>query len=137
MYGGIRPDIPGHGGAECAAYLSSNTMIFETLLSTSMMITVGVFGFYTYSMPKIFPPEKCSTFKKVLLVFLSLVFGVEVGFKLCSRQVLYLLNPCHVITIIEVKFAEFGGGVGEFEFFFALHRSIYCLLALAVLLLQH
>lgn len=102
LYGGIRPDIPGHGGQECAAYLSKNTMIFETVLSTSMMVVVGVFGYCTYTMPQMFVSEKCSTLKKILLVFLSLVFGVEIGFKICSRQVLYLLNPCHVITAIEI-----------------------------------
>lgn len=106
FYGGIRADIPGHGGAECAAYLSKNTMILETLLSTSMMITVGVFGFFTYTMPQIIPSEKCSTMKKLLLILLCLVLGVEFGYKMCSRQVLYLLNPCHVITVIEVRFGE-------------------------------
>lgn len=103
LYGGIRPDIPGNGGAECAAYLSRNTMIFETLLSTFMMIVVGVFGYYTYSMPQIFLPEKCSTVKKLLLIVLCLVLGMEIGYKASSRQVLYLLNPCHVITVIEVS----------------------------------
>lgn len=102
LYGGIRPDIPGHGGEECAAYLSKRTMIFETILSTAMMVTVGLFGLYTYTMPKVFPPEKCSTMKKVLLVLLCLVFGAEVSYKMASRQVLYLLNPCHIITIIEI-----------------------------------
>lgn len=107
LYGGIRADIPGHGGAECAAYLSRSTMILETVLSTSMMITVGLFGFYTYTMPKVIPSEKCSTLKKVLLILLCLVLGVEFGYKMCSRQVLYLLNPCHVITAIEVRITVF------------------------------
>ena len=103
LYGGIRPDIPGHGGEECAKYLSKNTMLFETLLSTFMMIVVGIFGFKTFTMPKVFPRERCPKGKTALLVLLCLVFGVEVGFKVCSRQVLYLLNPCHVITLIQVR----------------------------------
>lgn len=78
-------------------------MIFETLLSTAMMITVGIFGALTYTMPAIFPAEKCSGVKKLLLVLLCLVFGVEIGYKMVSREVLYLLNPCHVITAIEVS----------------------------------
>lgn len=106
LYGGIRPDVPGHGGEECAAYLSKRTMLFETFLSTSMMVTVGVFGAYTYTMPKFFLPEKHANAKRVLLVVMCLIFGVEIGYKICSRQVLYLLNPCHVITAIEVKFSS-------------------------------
>ena len=102
LYGGIKPDIPGHGGEECAAYLSKKTMVFETMLSTFMMVVVGCFAIVTYSMPKAFPIRDDFVTKRVLLVLLCLVFGVEIGYKICSRQVLYLLNPCHVITIAEV-----------------------------------
>lgn len=103
LYGGIRPDIPGHGGKECAAYLSTNSMILETLLSTLMMVTVGCFGWYTYTLPVTFPVNHKSRTKQLLLVVLCLVFGIEIGFKICTRQVLYLLNPCHVITAMEVS----------------------------------
>ena len=102
MYGGINPNIPGHGGKECVAYLSKETMILETAISTFMMVVVGIFGCYTYTMPSVFSEQFSSASKRFLLVFLCLVFGIEVGFKICSRQVLYLLNPCHVITAIEV-----------------------------------
>ena len=103
LYGGIKPEIPGHGGEECAAYLSRGTMIFETLLSTTMMIVVGAFALMTYSMPKAFPERDDFLGKRFLLVLLSLVFGIEIGYKICSKQVLYLLNPCHVLTIAEVS----------------------------------
>lgn len=44
--------------------------------------------------------------QKIILVLLTFVFGIELGFKLASKQVLYLLNPCHVITIVQVSSAE-------------------------------
>lgn len=102
LYGGIKPEIPGHGGEECAAYLSKRTMIFETLLSTSMMIIVGCFAMYTFTIPRAFPLTDNFASKRFLLVLLCLVFGIEIGYKICSKQVLYLLNPCHVITVAEV-----------------------------------
>lgn len=115
LYGGIRPDIPGHGGAQCAAYLSKPTMILETVLSTSIMTFVGVLGYYTYTMPRVVPAKRSSTFNTFLLVLLCVVFGVEIGYKLSSRQVLYLLNPCHVITVIEViRFSLF---FNDYNFF--------------------
>lgn len=107
LYGGIKPEIPGHGGEECASYLSKSTMIFETLLSTTMMVVVGVFASMTYSMPKAFPERDDFLGKRFLLVLLSLVFGIEIGYKICSKQVLYLLNPCHVLTIAEVSSKQF------------------------------
>ena len=102
LYGGIKPDIPGHGGEECAAYLSKGTMIFETLLSTMMMIIVGCFAVITFTIPRAFPARDDFASKRFLLVLLCLVFGIEIGYKICSKQVLYLLNPCHVITVAEV-----------------------------------
>ncbi len=102
LFGGIDPNIPGHGGAECAAFLTPKTMLMETMLSTSMMIIVGIVGWFTYTMPSTFPKQANSLAKKFLLVLLCLVFGLEIGYKLCSKELLYLLNPCHVITVIQV-----------------------------------
>lgn len=104
LYGGIRPEIPGHGGEECARYLTTRQMVAETLVSTAMMITVGVFAVFTYTMPKRFPKRQDFVVKKLLLVTLCILLGVEAGFKINSKQLLYLLNPCHIITMIEVQF---------------------------------
>ena len=102
LYGGIKPDIPGHGGEECASYLPKSTMLLETAITTAMMLVVAVLGWWTYTMPSKFPVRDDHLGKRFLLAALCLVFGLEVGYKVCSRQVLYLLNPCHVITMIEV-----------------------------------
>lgn len=102
MYGGIRPDIPGHGGEECARYLSPRQMIGETLLSTTIMVVVGVLAWRKLTLPRVFPKHEDLTSKRLLLTFMALLFGVEIGYKICTRSALYLLNPCHVITMIEV-----------------------------------
>lgn len=102
MYGGIRPEIPGHGGEVCANYLPTYQMIGETLLSTTIMIVAGVRAWYTLTMPRIFPKERDVLSKRLLLMFLCLTFGIEIGFKLANRSALYLFNPCHISTIIQV-----------------------------------
>lgn len=41
--------------------------------------------------------------KQVLLVLMTFVLGLEIGFKFTSRTVIYLLNPCHITTIMQVS----------------------------------
>jgi len=50
-------------------------MVLDTLLSTSMMIVVGIFGWKTYTMPKSFPKPDSFVGKRLLLTMLCLVFG--------------------------------------------------------------
>ncbi|XP_011409793.2 PREDICTED: transmembrane protein 164-like [Amphimedon queenslandica] len=102
LYGGIRSDIPGHGGEECTNYLDRKLMLLDTGIATVLMAVTFTIGIRTCSpLPKakdIKLPQSFRT-QKLLLVLLTFVFGIELGFKLASKQVLYLLNPCHVITI--------------------------------------
>ena len=104
LYGGIRPDIPGHGGEECARYLSPRQMLGETLLSTAMMVVVGILAWRSFTLPRVFPKHEDLPSKRLLLTFMCLMFGVEIGYKVCTRSALYLLNPCHVIATIEVLY---------------------------------
>lgn len=102
FYGGIHLDIPGHGGHECAAFLPRKQMVLETLLATALMVGFGIYASKRYSLPRNFPVMEEPRMKRFLLVLLCLVFGVEIGYKLCSRSALYLLNPCHVCTMFQV-----------------------------------
>jgi hypothetical protein len=125
LYGGIRPEIPGYGGKECASYLPPYQMIGETLLSTAMMIVVGILGWKTLTMPKVFPKHEDLASKRFLLVFMCLTFGIEIGYKLVNRSMLYLLNPCHVTTVIEIYLLASKPGKVSFSVLRTLIHYIY------------
>lgn len=125
LFGGIRPDIPGHGGEECANFLTVKSLTLETMLSLSVMGILGIFAALTYTMPKHYPRSDDFRSKHMMLVFASLLFGIEIGYKLCSKQVLYLLNPCHVITMVEIYLLAAKPGKFSFCVFRILMHQVY------------
>ena len=73
------------------------------------MIGVFIFAMKTYTLPRIdrtVLEGREPAMKKARLVMLCLNFGMEIGYKCVSREVLYFLNPCHVITVVEVSTAD-------------------------------
>ena len=42
------------------------------------------------------------TGKKGLLGLFGLVFGMEIGFKLATKQLIWLLNPCHMLSMLQL-----------------------------------
>jgi TMEM164 family len=47
--------------------------------------------------------EHNPAFKRFLLVLMTFILGLEVGFKFTSRTVIYILNPCHITTLMQVR----------------------------------
>ena len=101
---GVDPKVPGNGGPDCAAYLSLTQRLVETVIFT----LVGI-GYTWWSYNRIRLPHKYAYIRKdrggkrALLVIMSLVWGIEIGFKFSSRTLIYLLNPCHITTAIQVQ----------------------------------
>ena len=103
------------GGLECAAHSSLRQRLFETVLSlviASWEIYYAInhaenqLGHKSTSFPREYARERQgrpSVLRRIVLVCYALLWGIEIGFKLASRQLIYILNPCHVVTFIQVS----------------------------------
>lgn len=102
-YSGVNASIPRNVGPECANFLTPQRRILETLLASAVIWFCLRWGFRRIIFPEATTygsPER--TGRKLLLVFMTLIFGIEIGFKFSSRTMVYLLNPCHIITAVQV-----------------------------------
>lgn len=111
VYGGVDPKFEGNGGPECAAFLAPQQRVSESLVIVLIsLVEIGV------ALRKInlsrelrgvgkdcTRAKQDSLGKNLLLVGLCMTFGVEVGFKFATKTVIYLLNPCHVMTMVQVS----------------------------------
>ncbi|KFM77106.1 Transmembrane protein 164, partial [Stegodyphus mimosarum] len=102
-YHGVNHSIKGNGGPDCVNFLSSQRRILETVVACSIGCYSVCWGYKRYTLPpvpKVVREDRGG--KRLLLVLMCLVFGIEIGFKFSSRTVIYILNPCHIITTIQI-----------------------------------
>jgi len=107
-YAGVDPKLPGNGGPECLEFISPSQKLIETVF----FVTVAVFAI-CYAWPRLNVSECKSVSvhssaavdgvgRRVMLLVMCITFGVEIGFKLATRQLIWILNPCHLVTMMQV-----------------------------------
>ncbi|XP_064638911.1 transmembrane protein 164-like [Lineus longissimus] len=100
---GVDHTLPGNGGPECVNFISLAQRITESVL----MGILGLFEAYCalkrVKLPKTLKPESSDWVgRRVLLMMMCLTFGVELGFKFATKQLIYILNPCHLVSMIQI-----------------------------------
>lgn len=102
-FGGVDHTIQGNGGPACTDFLSPDRRVYETILATVLGISYILWGYINVKVPLVPNVERQDRGgKRALLVTICLIFGMEIGFKFASRTVIYILNPCHIITVIQI-----------------------------------
>ncbi|XP_015113788.1 transmembrane protein 164 [Diachasma alloeum] len=103
-YEGVNASIPRNVGPECAYYLPFKYKIIETLSVSVLIMYLVMKGYRNISLPsknmKYINEDRSG--RTILLVVMTLILGIEIGFKFSSRTVVYLLNPCHITTAVQL-----------------------------------
>jgi len=106
-YVGVDPKLPGNGGPECLEFISPSQKLIETLF----YVIVAVFAIcYAWPRLNVSHCNKVSVHgsvidcagRRMMLLIMCITFGVEIGFKLATRQLIWILNPCHLVTMMQV-----------------------------------
>lgn len=103
-YHGVNISVPRNGGKECSEFLSMKQRLIET--AVVLLVTLPLLHSSLRSVSPLkhldYSRQKEPLGKRILLVLLCLIWGVEIGFKFSSRAVIFLLNPCHVTTALQI-----------------------------------
>lgn len=104
-YSGVNTTVPRNAGPDCAHYLDPAWRRLETVL-----VLIWAAGMLRYGWRRVKLPQNDGVEmvrrdrggRRALLVLMSLIWGMEIGYKFSSRTVIYLFNPCHVTTAIQI-----------------------------------
>ena len=110
MYAGVNNSLAGNGGPQCISSMPPLQRLVETVAFTALGVAEMCLAFPRLRLPSV---ECCSasalaacnrTGRNLLLSFMCMTFGIELGFKFATRQMIWILNPCHITTMIQVSF---------------------------------
>ncbi|KAK3609705.1 hypothetical protein CHS0354_011392 [Potamilus streckersoni] len=103
-YSGVNFSLAGNGGSECVDFLPMGQRIAESILASVFSILCIIFALCKITLPAKIPSVERSDFcgKRILLVVMCLTFGIELGFKFATRQFIYIMNPCHITTMVQI-----------------------------------
>jgi len=106
LVGGVDLNLAGNGGGpECAGYRSTERKMGETLgmIILGVLLTAWSWKRIKKSITKTEEPLKHTHgWRQAWLVTYCIMFGILTGFKFASRQVVYILSPCHVVTALQI-----------------------------------
>ena len=100
---GVNFSIPGEGGDHCVEYLSREQRVGESLVFS--VISLALLCRTWVSLPTLDNNNNVSKTESShswLLRSLVAVFSMELCYKIISGQLIWCLNPCHVITLLQI-----------------------------------
>lgn len=103
---GVNDEIPRTAGPECINYMTNRRRWIESTILSAIFIYLICWAAKRMD-PIIMPPLKeinkpHSAIRIILMILMTFIFGVEMGFKFANQNMIYVLNPCHIQTLVQV-----------------------------------
>jgi len=103
-YEGVDHSLPGNGGQDCVDFIPTWQKLSESTLACIFAACCMKYAYKRVTLPEkplpVTKPGDCG--KRILLVAMCLTFGIELGFKFATRQFIWIFNPCHITSMIQV-----------------------------------
>lgn len=104
--GGVNASIQGNGGEECMNYLPTWQKFLETIIFVPLSLWVA---FMALPMDLTCSNRPKESSRYIVLLLYSLIFGAELAYKMISRTGIFLLNPCHITTSMQLILLTMSG----------------------------
>lgn len=104
-YSGVNFSLAGNGGPACAALVPGTQKIAETVFVVALNSLLLWISYPRLTFQNLLPlstGRDGDVERRILLLVMCLTFGIELGFKFASRQMIWVLNPCHLVTMVQV-----------------------------------
>lgn len=100
--GGINMSDVKYAGKECIEFVDGTLRMVETVLILLACSFLFYWNLSKCKLPNINYADKDRTGRRFLLVLLCMCWGMEIGFKCASKTLIYLMNPCHITTAMQI-----------------------------------
>lgn len=101
-YTGVNTSIEGAGGQSCINYITTKRRFFESACVCITFLYTLYWSYLKFSVGNPRHSNEQTKLRQILLVLHTFVFGIEIGFKLATSTLIWILNPCHIITMLQV-----------------------------------
>jgi len=105
LIGGIDQNLAGNGGPDCLYFRSDSRKIMESLiilLISFLSVRHGAQEVWSEISVPVATSSVVSGSRQAVTAFMTTIFGIQIGYKLVSRTLIWLLQPCHGITVLQI-----------------------------------
>ncbi len=124
---GIDFSLDGNGGPNCAASLPMARRVLEDLVAVALCLGSLAFGLRRHR-----PPPRRSQLKHVLtndyspgrvalLVAMTAAYALELGYKMATRQMVFLNQPCHQLCLVHIALLAWPASSSWLTYVFRVH----------------